>query len=185
MKAFNKNRIALGICCLLGLVLGLVLALQPPRSQAIPSTDPAGQVTVLNELYVKTSPMGTAWGTGELEVDSTSTLTGGVHYGAGSKQVYVAAAVLLTSPTTTFSVAGLSRVTLTASTNTTTIVPTDGVAGQEIVIISGAGSNTMRFDDGTDMQIGGNVTLTEGQNDVLALRSLDGTTWIGLSAHDN
>lgn len=79
--------------------------------------------------------------------------------------------VSLTSPTVTFAAANKNIITLTSDANQTGIHPTGGTTGQIIYIVSGTGSNTMRFDDdATSMCIGGNITLTEAQNDVLALR---------------
>lgn len=86
----------------------------------------------------------------------------------------------LTSPTVTFAVVSNEyRAVLNSDANQTGIYPTGGYLGQLIVIESGAGSNTMRFDDGTSMTLGGNITLTEGQGDILALRcmSADGDEW--------
>ncbi len=87
--------------------------------------------------------------------------------------------VSLTSPTVTFSAAGKSRILLNSDANQTGFHPTGGVLGQEIVIFAGSGSNTMRFDDGTSMTLGGNLTMTEGQVDRIWLRctSADGDEW--------
>ncbi len=101
-----------------------------------------------------------------------------------------AASVSLTSPTTSFSAAGKYLVTLTSDANQTGITVTGGDTGQLLTIVSGAGSNTMRFDDNaTTLALGGNITLTEGQSDVLTLLCTDGTsghnTWAAVSTHDN
>ena len=98
-----------------------------------------------------------------------------------------ATAASLTSPTVAFSVTGAYRVKLNSDGNQTGHYPTGGALNQVIQIESGTGSNTMRFDDGTSMAIGANITLTEGQYDVLTLLciSADGDDWVAISAHDN
>jgi len=96
-------------------------------------------------------------------------------------------AVSLTSPTVTFSAAGKQLITLNSDENQTAIVLTGGTMNQIVTIRSGAGSNTMQFDDGTSMTIGGNIVLTEAQNDYLTLQCIgvNGDTWAAVSAHDN
>ena len=98
----------------------------------------------------------------------------------------------ITSPTTTFSVLKattdqLSWITLNSDQNITGCYPTDGVEGQVIFLVTGAGSNTIRFDDSAaSMTIGGNVTVTEAQNDVLVLMCTKAPDeWTCLWAHDN
>lgn len=90
-------------------------------------------------------------------------------------------AVALTSPTVTFSAANKGTIVLSANANLTGIYPTGGVLDQRLTIISAAsGSNTMRFDDGTSMSLGGsNITLTESVDDSLTLicTSADGDEW--------
>lgn len=95
--------------------------------------------------------------------------------------------VALTSPTVTFAAGTNKFIDLTANANLTGIYPTGGAVGQILFIHSGAGSNTMRFDDGTSMTIGANTTLTEGQNDWLYLRctSADGDEWERMASADN
>jgi hypothetical protein len=96
--------------------------------------------------------------------------------------------VSLTSPTRTFSAAGKSLVRLTADANLTTITLTGGALWQEVEIISGAGSNTLHFDDnGTSSALGSDVTLTESQSDTLRLRctSADGDEWAKVGGNDN
>lgn len=103
--------------------------------------------------------------------------------------------IAITSGSATFNVATSNRTTaqiapvinLTVSNNTTAARPIGGELNQVIIIRSGAGSNTIRFDDGTSMTLGGNVTLTEAQGDVLALRcmSADGDEWERLFSADN
>lgn len=99
-----------------------------------------------------------------------------------------ASSVDLTSPTVTFSATNKFRVVLSSDENQTGIYPTGGAINQVLVIESyGTGSNTMRFDDGTSMTLGGNITLTEAQGDVLTLlcTSSDGDEWRRLSNADN
>jgi len=94
----------------------------------------------------------------------------------------------ITSPTTTFSAEGKHYILLSSDQSITGVYPTTGALNQEIVIKSyTTGSNTIRFDDGTSMTIGGNITLQESQNDVLCLKCIDadGDEWMALYAHDN
>lgn len=104
--------------------------------------------------------------------------------------------IALTSPTATFSVNSLigDDVSLSADANLTGAYPTDGYVGQIVRIhaATGAGTNTIRFDDnGSTFSLGGNITLTEGNNDVLTLecRIAKGTNsrsvWDCISAHTN
>jgi len=97
-------------------------------------------------------------------------------------------AVSLTSPTVTFDVNDTSYVTLNSDANQTGVRPLKGSTGQVLYIVSGAGSNTMRFDDsGTTMALGGNITLTEGQGDALLLicTSQSTNSWSRVSTGDN
>lgn len=97
-------------------------------------------------------------------------------------------AASLTSPTTTWAVSNDDcLITLNSDANQTGIYPTGGTLRQVLIIKSGSGSNTMRFDDATSMSLGSNITLTEAQNDVLTLMcvSSDGDEWIRLSNADN
>lgn len=94
----------------------------------------------------------------------------------------------LTSPTVAFSVAGKSVVTLNSDANQTGFYPTGGVTGQIVHIVSGAGENTIQFDDnGTTLALGGNIVLTEDQADCLTLlcTSADPQQWTAIGAHDN
>jgi hypothetical protein len=94
----------------------------------------------------------------------------------------------LTSPTKTFSVAATSYVKLTSNANQTTCYPTGGALGQLLFLRTGAGSNTIRIDDGTSMGLSGsNVTLTESQHDYLSLIcvSADGDEWAKWPTGDN
>ena len=78
--------------------------------------------------------------------------------------------VSLTSPSTAITVAGSSNVIVNSDANQTGHVPTGGILNQVVTIRTGAGSNTLRFDDnGTTLALGGNITLTETQDDALIL----------------
>lgn len=82
--------------------------------------------------------------------------------------------VSVTTPTVAFAVptAGANYLVLNTDTNQTGcyLTGTAVAEGQVILLRSGAGSNTMRFDDnGTTLALGANITLTEGQDDMLAL----------------
>lgn len=103
----------------------------------------------------------------------------------GSELWGTASSVSLTSPTATWAIpTGARLISLTSDANLTGSYPTGGATGQVITIITGAGSNTIRFDDGANTILGGNITLTEGQSDVLTLYN-NGSAWVGISAHDN
>lgn len=82
--------------------------------------------------------------------------------------------VSVTTPTVAFAVptAGANYLTLNTDTNQTGCYLTGTAIAEGAVIIlrPGSGSNTMRFDDnGTTLALGANITLTEGQDDSLAL----------------
>ena len=110
-------------------------------------------------------------------------------YGAvqGKALVQTESSASLVSPAVTFSAAGKGLIVLTANANLTGVYPTGGKKGQIITIRSGAGANTMRFDNGTSMSLGNDITLTEGENDYLTLQCTndDGDEWAAVSAHDN
>lgn len=127
---------------------------------------------------------GTLSTVGAATFSSTVDITGVMTRGG---EVLTASAVSLTSPTVTFDATGKGYVILQSDANLTGVHPTTGTLGQVLLIRSGAGNNTVRFDDGTSMSIGANVTLTEGQNDVLGLvcTSPDGDEWAAWCAHDN
>jgi len=107
----------------------------------------------------------------------------------GDLQFNQSTACAITSPSTTFDISEVYtyEIVLTSDGNLTGVYPIGGTLGRRIEIRSGAGSNTMRFDDGTSMTIGANVTLTEAQNDVLCLKCVDadGDEWMSVYAHDN
>lgn len=79
----------------------------------------------------------------------------------------------LTSPTVSFDINSRNYVTLISNVNQTGLYPTGtSVAVGDVVIIKSgsSGSSTMRFDDNaTTLALGGNITLTAGQDDVLCL----------------
>lgn len=82
--------------------------------------------------------------------------------------------VSVTTPTVAFAVptAGANYLVLNTDTNQTGcyLTGTGVAAGTIIRLTAGAGSNTIRFDDnGTTLALGGNITLTEGQDDFLTL----------------
>lgn len=101
--------------------------------------------------------------------------------------IMTSSAVGLTSPTVTFSAANTSHIVLSSDANLTGVRPTGGTLNQILIVISGAGSNTIRFDDGANTILGANITLTEGQTDSLTLMctNADGVTWAAIAAHDN
>lgn len=108
-------------------------------------------------------------------------------WGPDAKVELEAADVALTTPTLTFDVSDYHAVNLTHDTNCTTLCPTGGTLNQVLYIFSGAGSNTLQFDDGTSTVLGGDITLTEGQYDALVLRciSADGNQWQKIGGSDN
>jgi hypothetical protein len=95
-------------------------------------------------------------------------------------KVLNATAVSITSPSTAIVVTGAYLVTLNSDENLTGLVPTGAVLNQVIELQSGAGSNTMQFDDGTSMTTGANFVITEGQGDSLILRCVNagGNSWL-------
>ena len=111
-------------------------------------------------------------------VIATSLTNNGIH-------ITVSDAVGITSPTVTFSAGGKDRIDLTTDASQTGIYPTGGTLGQEIIVYGTSDSNTLRFDDGTSMTIGGNITL--GIGDTLGLRcvSADGDEWLRNFSSDN
>jgi hypothetical protein len=125
--------------------------------------------------------------TGDLTGDVTGDVTGGLTIPSNKELVLTASSVALTSPTVTFSADAKTYITLTSDANQTGIYPTGGSVGQVIFIISGSGSNTMRFDDGAKTHVGSNVTLTEGQYDTLCLICIDpaGDVWSRFPDSDN
>ena len=105
--------------------------------------------------------------TNELAVPGALNATGATTV---NEFIFTAGAVSLTSPTVTFSADGLSYITLNSDANQTGVNPVGGVAGQTIIVVAGAGSNTMQFDDNsTTLSLGGNIVLTEGTGDNLSL----------------
>ncbi|HUT62108.1 MAG TPA: hypothetical protein VNA25_30080 [Phycisphaerae bacterium] len=103
-----------------------------------------------------------------------------------NETVFTAGTVSLTSPTATFSVNGLSNITLNSDANMTALLPIGAVEGQMITLVAGAGSNTMQFDDSTSVTCGGNIVLTEGQGDVMVLLCTTApNAWVRISNVDN
>lgn len=109
---------------------------------------------------------------------SVTTSTGSANAGF----IAVAANVALTTAsaaTAQFSATGQYYISLSTNANVTGVRPTNGTTGQQLIIRSanGQGTNTMRFDDNAStVSLGGNITLTEGNNDVLALVCTTGGT---------
>jgi len=103
------------------------------------------------------------------------------------RMILTATAIEITSGATTMSVADATLVTLSSPINMTGFIPSGGALGQVLILKAGAGNNTIRLDDGTSMTLGGNITLTEGQGDVIGLlcTSADGDEWIRLFNVDN
>lgn len=92
----------------------------------------------------------------------------------------------ITSPTLTIDVSGLSFVILNSDENITGVTLVNGVVGQIVLFITGSGSNTIRFDDdGINMALGANITLTEGQSDSLTLVNNATGDWAAVAAKDN
>ncbi|HOE97282.1 MAG TPA: hypothetical protein PK847_11935 [Candidatus Sumerlaeota bacterium] len=106
---------------------------------------------------------------------------------AGSEHAWAYVDVAVTSPTVTISANARRAITVTADANQTGYRLIDGEVGQVVVIRTGAGFNTLRFDDGASQSLGADITLTEGQNDVLALQCInaEGDEWIRLWSSDN
>lgn len=123
--------------------------------------------------------------TGAATIGGAATITGVTTVGS---VVYTSSTVSLTSPTVVIDASLLTdNVIINADANLTGIYLTSGTLNQEVTFRSGAGSNTMQYDDGTSMSLGANITLTEGQNDFLTLVCIDsdGDGWAAKSAHDN
>ena len=93
-----------------------------------------------------------------------------------------------TSPSVAIATGGGSYVNVQSDANQTAHYLTGGVLNRIVIVKSGSGSNTLRFDDGvSSMTLGGNVTLTEGQDDTLVLicTSADGDEWAKIGGNDN
>lgn len=94
--------------------------------------------------------------------------------------------IALTSPTVTFSAENAHAITLTSNADLTGVYPIDGEVGQELLIMTGAGANTIRLDDGSKTNVGSNLTLTEGQGDVVKLLCITAPdVWVKTSGSDN
>jgi hypothetical protein len=109
--------------------------------------------------------------------------------GTGYDLISARADVTVTTATATFSAAGKGYITLRAYSALTEVAPTGGTLGQRIEVLSydESSSNTMRFDDKTGIELGSDITLTPGQNDILCLECTNaaGTTWIAVYEHQN
>lgn len=90
----------------------------------------------------------------------------------GIIKVATATAATLTSPAVQFTALGVNEISLTADANLTGINVIGGVVGQIVTVRSGAGANTLQFDDATSMIAGANRVLTEGQNDYLDIECI-------------
>lgn len=76
----------------------------------------------------------------------------------------------LTSPSVAVDLAGVTWMEITSDANQTGLTLSNGVVGQVYLITTGAGSNTIQFDDdGLNLALGGNIVLTEGQADSIIL----------------
>lgn len=103
-------------------------------------------------------------------------------------EALVSSSVSLTSPSVEIDASGKRLIVLTSDANQTGAWLSGGVVGQVVTVVTGSGSNTVRFDDGTSVVAGGNITVTEGQRDVIELLCVDGTygsIWVVTGAHDN
>jgi hypothetical protein len=103
-------------------------------------------------------------------------------------QISTLHSVSLTSPTVAISAAGKTGIVISSNANQTGHKLVGGTLGQRVSIVTGAGSNTLRFDDsGTTMALGSNITLTEGQGDTLELvcTSTTGALWSKTGGSDN
>jgi len=135
--------------------------------------DAKPDITLANDaLYVE----------GEAEFDST------VRFDAGFAHIRASREVEITSPSTTFAVMPTDDlIVLTSDANVTGVTVTGGALNQVVTLITGSGSNTITFNDGANMVLGSNVTMKEGDGDVLTLMctSADGDKWVRLSSADN
>lgn len=161
---------------LIGIVLAIVLAIGIHRADAT-AWDGTNNNTTKNPRYEAT-----------VGFKSDGPIFQSTEYTATS------AAVTLTSPTVTFSAATRGYVILNDSASQTGVRPIGGTPGQVLIIKSAAtNTNTMRFDDSTSMSLGGNITLTGQQDDVLALICVSagvqtngsGNVWARLYSADN
>lgn len=93
----------------------------------------------------------------------------------------------ITSPSRVLNLSGLnSHVTLTSDENITGASISGGSAGCIYIIKTGAGSNTVRFDDnGTTLGLGGNITVTEGEDDIIGIIVTGTNTYARIFSADN
>lgn len=132
--------------------------------------DARPDITLANDaLYVE----------GEAEFDSTVRFDAGFAHIRASREAEITSNTLAVMPTD-------DLIVLTSDANTTATV-IGGALNQVVTIITGDGSNTITFNDGANMVLGSNVTMTEGDGDVLTLMctTADGDKWVRLSSADN
>ena len=94
----------------------------------------------------------------------------------------------ITSPSLVINAADKGMIVLTSDESITGVTLAGGELNQKVEIRTGDGSNTIRFDDVTSLTAGGNITVTEGHNDVITFICVDatyGTIWTVHSLHDN
>lgn len=95
-----------------------------------------------------------------------------------NQKTYNASTVSLTSPTKTIDVSSVTSnyIIVTSDANQTGVLLTGGELYNVYTLFAGAGSNTMRLDDNAGtLSLGGNITLTESQNDSITLMCVDAT----------
>lgn len=133
--------------------------------------DAKPDITLANDaLYVE----------GEAEFDSTVRFDAGFAHIRASREVEITSTTLAVTPTD-------DLIVLTSDANVTGVTLTGGALNQVVTLITGAGSNTITFNDGANMVLGSNVTMKEGDGDVLTLMctTADGDKWVRLSSADN
>ena len=142
-------------------------------------------VTGVTTITSNTTVGGTLFVTGGTITTSTLSI-GGVTTFVGER-ILPPTVVALTSPSLTFSVAGMNSVVLSSDENVTAAYPIGGTLNQGVEISSAAsGSNTIQFDDGAKTAIGANVVLTESQLDSITLKCTTAPdVWRGVAAHQN
>lgn len=120
-------------------------------------------------------------------VASTATLASATLQGVDYFKA-TADAVEITSPSLVIDASDKGLIVLTSDESITGVTLSGGELYQVVTLVTGAGSNTIRFDDATSLTCGGNITVTEGDSDALTVMCTDatyGTIWTVLSTHDN